>query len=161
MSTVNDIENPDDLQDPGNLRDPESSRNAENPGRPAGARAAAEPAPAVTQPTEPASRPADEPAAPMTGGDAAPARAERSAAAGDTSVYVRRGRTPTLGFWIAIALAAPAVLALLSAPFFDFVDLGGIVNFVLIAVVFCGLPLAAVVAAVDAYRHRERAPRRR
>ena len=88
-----------------------------------------------------------------------PADAAGPAGPGDTSLYVRRGRIPTLGFWVALALAVPAVAALISAPFFDFPDLGGVVTFVLLAVVFVGLPLAAIAAVVDSLRHRT--PRRR
>lgn len=78
-----------------------------------------------------------------------------------TSIYVRRGRTPTLGFWVAIAIALPAVAALISAPFFDFADLGGVLNFVLLAAVMVGLPLAAVAAVIDSVRNRpKRSPRR-
>ncbi|ASK67203.1 hypothetical protein CFK39_12495 [Brachybacterium avium] len=78
-----------------------------------------------------------------------------------TSVYVRRRRTPTLGFWVALAILVPAVAALLSAPFFDFADLSGVVNFMLVAAVFIGLPLAAIAALVDAIRHRDESRRRR
>lgn len=133
MSTVNATENAENTENFENAEKFEHTEKFANAERP-----------------EPDPRPTGEPDAP-----------EKTPATAGTSVYVRRGRTPTLGFWVAIALAVPAVLALLSAPFFDFVDLGGVVNFVLMAVVFVGLPLAAVVAAVDAYRHRERAPRSR
>ena len=149
MSTVNateNFENADNTENTENFENLEDAGNFEN---------LEDAEPAVTESTEPDSRPTGEPAVPAT------AEETPTPTAAGTSVYVRRGRTPTLGFWVAIALAVPAVLALLSAPFFDFVDLGGVVNFVLIAVVFVGLPLAAVVAAVDAYRHRERAPRSR
>ena len=78
-----------------------------------------------------------------------------------TSIYVRRGRTPTLGFWVALAIALPAVAALISAPFFDFPDLGAVVNFVLMAAVMVGLPLAALAALIDAIRHRSPRSRRR
>lgn len=141
MRTVNATENAENTENFENAEKFEHTENFANAERPE---------PAVTERPEPDSRPTGEPDAP-----------EKTPATAGTSVYVRRGRTPTLGFWVAIALAVPAVLALLSAPFFDFVDLGGVVNFVLMAVVFVGLPLAAVVAAVDAYRHRERAPRSR
>lgn len=84
-----------------------------------------------------------------------------AAAPAPTSIYVRRGRTPTLGFWVAIAIALPAVAALISAPFFDFADLGGVLNFVLLAAVMVGLPLAAVAAVIDSVRNRpKRSPRR-
>lgn len=97
---------------------------------------------------------------------ATPERAERPAPGaddgnsnGDTSVYVRRGRTPTLAFWVALALAVPGIVALFSAPFLDFADLGGVFTFVLLAVLFVGLPLAAIAAVIDSIRHR--GPRRR
>lgn len=93
-------------------------------------------------------------------GDPAAAAAPAPAPA-PTSIYVRRGRTPTLGFWVAIAIALPAVAALISAPFFDFADLGGVLNFVLLAAVMVGLPLAAVAAVIDSVRNRpKRSPRR-
>ena len=82
-------------------------------------------------------------------------------AASGTTLYVRRGRTPTLGFWVALAILVPAVAALFSAPFFDFADLSGVVNFVLVVAVFVGLPLAAIAAFVDARMHRDRPRRRR
>ena len=69
-------------------------------------------------------------------------------------MYVRRGRTPTLGFWVALCLAVPALLALFSAPFFDFSDLGQVLNFMLMAAVFVGMPLAGIAAAIDAWKHR-------
>ncbi len=78
-----------------------------------------------------------------------------------TSLYVRRSRTPTLGFWVALALIAPALVALLGAPFFQFADISGVLNFMLVAVVFLGLPLAAIAALVDSLRHRRRPKRRR
>ncbi|MDN5821716.1 MAG: HNH endonuclease, partial [Brachybacterium sp.] len=78
-----------------------------------------------------------------------------------TSLYVRRGRTPTLGFWVALAIVAPAVAALLSAPLFDFADLSGVLNFMLVAAVFVGLPLAAIAALVDAIRHSGEGRQRR
>lgn len=78
--------------------------------------------------------------------------AERSE--GETSIYVRRGRTPTLSFWVTIALAVPGVVALFSAPFLDFADLGGVFTFILLAVLFVGLPLAAIAAVIDSVRHR-------
>lgn len=93
--------------------------------------------------------------------DAAPEAGETPSDSGDTSIYVRRGRTPTLGFWVALAIALPAVAALISSPFFNFPDLGAVVNFVLLAAVLVGLPLAALAAVVDAIRHRAPKARRR
>ena len=91
----------------------------------------------------------------------APEAGETPSDSGDTSIYVRRGRTPTLGFWVALAIALPAVAALISSPFFNFPDLGAVVNFVLLAAVLVGLPLAALAAVVDAIRHRAPKTRRR
>jgi hypothetical protein len=89
-----------------------------------------------------------------------PDRAERpERSEGETSIYVRRGRTPTLSFWVTLALAVPGLVALFSAPFLDFADLGGVFTFVLLAVLFVGLPLAAIAAVIDSVRHR--GPRRR
>lgn len=80
---------------------------------------------------------------------------------GSTSFYVRRSRVPTLGFWVALAIAIPIVVALVVSPFLHFGDLSGVVNFALMAAVFVGIPLAAVAAAVDALRHRSSTRRRR
>ena len=54
----------------------------------------------------------------------------------------------------------PGVLALLSVPLFGFGDLRGVVNFVLLAMVVIGLPLAAIASFVDARRHRREDRRR-
>ncbi|MGO2605917.1 MAG: hypothetical protein ACTH8V_02295 [Brachybacterium tyrofermentans] len=89
--------------------------------------------------------PADDPT------DAADAADESE---GSTSFYVRRSRVPTLGFWVALAIAIPIVVALVVSPFLNFGDLTAVANFVLVAAVFVGIPLAAVAAAVDAFRHR-------
>lgn len=78
-----------------------------------------------------------------------------------TSLYVRRRRTPTLGLWVTLAIALPALAALLSAPLFDFADISGVLNFMLVAAVFVGLPLAAIAALVDAIMHRSEISRRR
>lgn len=83
-------------------------------------------------------------------------QAKATAGPPETSIYVRRGRTPTLGFWVALAIALPAVAALISAPFFDFADLGGVLNFVLLAAVVVGLPLATIAAVIDSVRHRRK-----
>lgn len=77
-----------------------------------------------------------------------------------TAVYVRRRRTPTLGFWVILALLAPAVAALLLSPLFAFDDLSGVLNFMLLAAVVVGLPLAAIACLVDAIRHRTPRPPR-
>lgn len=114
--------------------------------------------------------PVDDPSTEETGDrsaaredEAPPAPSEEAAegAVPDTSIYVRRGRTPTLGFWVAVLIALPALAALISSPFFDFPDLGAVVNFVLLAATLVGLPLAAIAAVVDAVRHRSSKTRRR
>ena len=66
-----------------------------------------------------------------------------------------------MGFWVAVLIALPALAALISSPFFDFPDLGAVVNFVLLAATLVGLPLAAIAAVVDAVRHRSSKTRRR
>ena len=94
--------------------------------------------------------------------DGAPAEEAAGAAptsAGDVAVYVRRGRTPTLGFWVAIAIALPVLAGLVIAPLLGIGTLNGILNFMLVAGVFVGLPLAAIVCFVDAMRQRSRRPR--
>ncbi|MFC7463386.1 hypothetical protein [Brachybacterium sp. GCM10030252] len=92
-----------------------------------------------------------------------PEGAERPAAPDPeaTTLYVRRRRTPTLGFWVALALAVPAVVALVAAPLLPLEDAGSALNLVLLAVVFIGLPLAAIAALVDAIRHRRHGRRDR
>ena len=94
--------------------------------------------------------------------DGAPAEEAAGAAptgVGDVAVYVRRGRTPTLGFWVAIAIALPVLAGLVIAPLLGIGTLNGILNFMLVAGVFVGLPLAAIVCFVDAMRQRSRRPR--
>ncbi|GAA1490254.1 hypothetical protein [Brachybacterium sacelli] len=102
-------------------------------------------------------------AAPSEGGSEPPVGDPSEAAedTGNTSVYVRHGRTPTLGFWVTVLLVAPMVVALIISPFFDFQDVSSVVTFVLIAAVFVGVPLAAVAAAIDAFLHRRGGPRGR
>src|SRR5699024_12373735 len=70
----------------------------------------------------------------------------------------RRRRTPTLEFWVALAIILPTVAALLISPLFAFADIAGVLNFMLVAAGFVGLPLAAIACAGDAIRHR--APKR-
>lgn len=131
MSTVNDLENPENPETEG-PDGAESVEGLENPEHAEG-------------PDDLENPEADEEPMPVDG----------------TSVYVRRGRTPTLGFWVALAIIVPAVAALLSAPLFEFADLSGVLNFMLVAAVFVGLPLAAIAALVDAIRHRGEGPRGR
>lgn len=80
---------------------------------------------------------------------------EATADAG-TSIYVRRGRTPTLGFWIVLSVTVPAVLAVIVGLFLGLGDLGSLFNFALLSVFAVGLPLAAVAAGIDAFQHRRR-----
>lgn len=133
MSTENDPEDPTTA--------PEDARSAENGESVASEESAENPESSESAESTPAGTSAEE--------------------STDTSIYVRRGRTPTLGFWVALAIALPAVAALISAPFFDFPDLGAVVNFVLMAAVMVGLPLAALAALIDAIRHRSPRSRRR
>lgn len=77
-----------------------------------------------------------------------------------TALYVRRRRAPALGFWVLLSFLVPGILALLSVPLFGFGDLRGVVNFVLLAMVVIGLPLAALASFVDARRHRREDRRR-
>lgn len=131
MSTVNDTGSPESTDHP------ESPDRSESPTHPESIDRSE--SPDAEEPTTPADRPESD----------------------ATSVYVRRGRTPTLGFWVALALVVPAAAALLAAPFFQFQDLSSVLNFMLVAAVFVGLPLAAIAALVDALRHRDRKRRRR
>ena len=77
-----------------------------------------------------------------------------------TALYVRRRRAPALGFWVLLSFLVPGILALLSVPLFGFGDLRGVVNFVILAMVVIGLPLAAIASFVDARRHRREDRRR-
>lgn len=108
----------------------------------------------------------DETSVATTGADGTPAEEDRTAdGAGEagsprTALYVRRRRAPALGFWVLLSFLVPGVLALLSVPLFGFGDLRGVVNFVLLAMVVIGLPLAAIASFVDARRHRREDRRR-
>lgn len=75
----------------------------------------------------------------------------------DTTVYVRSRRTPTLAFWVVLALVVPAVAALLVAPFLGVGDLGGFFNLAMVAVLAIGAPLAALACVVDMVLERRRA----
>ncbi|GAP79562.1 MULTISPECIES: hypothetical protein [Brachybacterium] len=105
----------------------------------------------------------DETSVATTGADGTPAEADGAGEAGSprTALYVRRRRAPALGFWVLLSFLVPGVLALLSVPLFGFGDLRGVVNFVLLAMVVIGLPLAAIASFVDARRHRREDRRRR
>lgn len=104
----------------------------------------------------------DETSIATTGADGTPAEADGAGEAGSprTALYVRRRRAPALGFWVLLSFLVPGVLALLSVPLFGFGDLRGVVNFVLLAMVVIGLPLAAIASFVDARRHRREDRRR-
>lgn len=108
----------------------------------------------------------DETSVATTGADGTPAEEDGTAdGAGEagsprTALYVRRRRAPALGFWVLLSFLVPGVLALLSVPLFGFGDLRGVVNFVLLAMVVIGLPLAAIASFVDARRHRREDRRR-
>ena len=104
----------------------------------------------------------DETSVATTGADGTPAEADGAGEAGSprTALYVRRRRAPALGFWVLLSFLVPGVLALLSVPLFGFGDLRGVVNFVLLAMVVIGLPLAAIASFVDARRHRREDRRR-
>ena len=78
-----------------------------------------------------------------------------------TSLYVRRGRTPALGFWVALSLAVPTVAGLLVGPLVGVTVPSQMVQFALTAALFVGLPLAALAALIDALRHRGSDKRRR
>jgi hypothetical protein len=108
----------------------------------------------VEEPRDRTAEPEDEeeqvPAAEPEGGEEQAPAAEQA----PTAIYVRRGRTPALGFWVVLCFLVPAVAALLAAPFLQFGDLRGVVNFVLLARVVVGLPLAAIASFIDARRHR-------
>lgn len=117
-------------------------------------------------------RVADETSGATTGADGTPGAADATADGADeageaeeagsprTALYVRRRRAPALGFWVLLSFLVPGILALLSVPLFGFGDLRGVVNFVLLAMVVIGLPLAALASFVDARRHRREDRRR-
>lgn len=125
---------------------------AEEPRSSADATDAADAAPQTAEPAEAAEAVSDE----------ASDDTEAPTGEGDIAVYVRRSRKPTLGFWVAIALALPLLAGLVIAPLLGIGTLNGILNFMLVSGVFVGLPLAAIVCFVDAMRQssrRSRAPR--
>jgi hypothetical protein len=153
VNTVNTIENPESPAE-----EPREQRAGETPASPSHEElGTAAQGPAADAVEEPVAAEAAE-AGSAAGGPAAAEDAETGGAAaeddGRTTIYVRRKRTPALGFWVVLAFVVPAVLALLSVPLFAFGDLRGIVNFVLLAMVVVGLPLAALASFIDARRHR-------
>ena len=101
------------------------------------------------------------PTADPTDADADGAGEAEEAGSPRTALYVRRRRAPALGFWVLLSFLVPGILALLSVPLFGFGDLRGVVNFVILAMVVIGLPLAAIASFVDARRHRREDRRRR
>jgi hypothetical protein len=138
VNTVNTIENPESPAE-----EPREQRAGETPASPSHEELG-------TAAQGPAADAVEEPVA-AEDAEAGSAAAEDD---GRTTIYVRRKRTPALGFWVVLAFVVPAVLALLSVPLFAFGDLRGIVNFVLLAMVVVGLPLAALASFIDARRHR-------
>ena len=156
MSTVNDLENTESTAGPEGPESPEGADGAARAENAEGTAGAEE-----TQSTDSALSADAAPSADAAQSADAAAPADEDPSAGGTTVYVRRGRVPTLGFWVALAIIVPAVLALLSAPLFEFADISGVLNFMLVVAVFVGLPLAALAALIDAIRHRRDAPRRR
>ena len=163
MNTVNTTENPqarpedeDREQMTGPADAAEDAVDATSDGDPTGADASA----------TSRARAEDETSVATTGADGTPAEADGTAdGAGEagsprTALYVRRRRAPALGFWVLLSFLVPGVLALLSVPLFGFGDLRGVVNFVLLAMVVIGLPLAAIASFVDARRHRREDRRR-
>lgn len=75
------------------------------------------------------------------------------------AVYVRRGRTPTLAFWVVLALLISFFAGALGAVLLGALDLPAVFSAALLAVVVIGLPIAAVIAGVDALRQRGRRSR--
>lgn len=74
----------------------------------------------------------------------------------DTTMYVRRRRTPTLAFWVVLALIVPAVVALLAAPFLRVDTPRDYVNLAMVAILAIGAPLAAIACVVDMILERRR-----
>ena len=141
MNTVSTTEHPESpAEEP---RDPAEGRT------PPGAEAPASPGESPAAPDEVAAGPAGE------------EESVPSPESSRTAIYVRRGRTPALGFWVLLSFVVPAIVALLVVPLFQFGDLRVVVNFVLLAMVVVGLPLAAIASFIDARRHRGEGRRRR
>ncbi|EYT50721.1 hypothetical protein [Brachybacterium muris] len=109
--------------------------------------------PTVNSPVEPERAPVEPERAPVEP-QRAPVEPDPSP---DTTVYVRSRRTPTLAFWVVLALVVPAVAALLVAPFLGVGDLGGFFNLAMVAVLAIGAPLAALACVVDMVLERRRA----
>lgn len=82
-------------------------------------------------------------------------------AAGPTALYVRRARTPTLGFWLVLIALVSAVTGILVALLRGVGDASVMLNMALLSLVAIGMPLAGIAAAIDAVRNRRRSPRDR
>lgn len=72
------------------------------------------------------------------------------------AVYVRRGRTPTLGFWVVLALLISFFGGALGAVLLGVLNLAALMNAALLTTVVVGIPVAGVITLVDALRERRR-----
>lgn len=71
-------------------------------------------------------------------------------------LYVRSGRSLSLGGWVVIALALSAIAGAVLALVTGETALGSIVYLAVTAVMFLGLPLAGIIALVDLVLERRR-----
>ncbi|MCS6711344.1 hypothetical protein JSY14_04670 [Brachybacterium sp. EF45031] len=76
------------------------------------------------------------------------------------TVYVRRGRRLSLGGAVIIALLVSALGGAVVALLAGVTAVGGVVYFAVTAAFLVGVPLAAVIALVDALRERRRVMQR-
>src|SRR5699024_3540754 len=91
-------------------------------------------------PDDDSRHPDDDPAAP--GDETGEQTGESGTPAEGTTVLVRRGRRPILGFWVVLSVLVPAVAGLVLGPFLGLRDVGDIVIFALLLVLAAGFPLA-------------------
>lgn len=79
-----------------------------------------------------------------------------------TTILVRRGRTPTLGLWVTLALVVGAIAGAATALAAGVNDLSTTLYFAATGVFFVGLPLGAIAGIIDGIlaSRRERALRR-
>lgn len=73
-----------------------------------------------------------------------------------TTVYVRRGRTPNLAFWVVLLVLIAFFAGALFAVVLGALSLAAIFNTAMLSAMVIGVPLAAVAVLVDVLRNRRR-----
>ncbi len=69
---------------------------------------------------------------------------------------MRRGRTPSLGFWVVLLLLITFFGGAFAAVLMGVMGLAAIMNVAMLSAVVIGVPLTAIAALVDKVRHRSR-----